>query len=302
MPLYKLDEFDTNYRDTFGNSDIKGYDVYSSVGNDKIGSVKNILVDETGRIRYLVIDTGFWVFGKNVLLPIGRTRIDYGDRRVNAVGLTKEQVENLPEFEDLNRVNYDYEEQVRGVYRSTPVEAVLPLDSPTSLEASAPLDAVPGYQQPVAAPVENRESYTYHQEPDLYQVNERDHQTLKLYEERLVANKRRVQTGEVTVGKHIETETAQVSVPVEKERVIIERTTPAEAGRVVAPGEATFGEAQVARIDLYEETADVHKEAILREEVNIRKVVEQDTVQAQETLRREELDIDTDADIDNRRL
>jgi len=47
----------------------------------------------------------------------------------------------------------------------------------------------------------------------------------------------------------------------------------------------------VAQIEIYEETPDIHKEAVLREEV-IRKEVEQDTVEAQETIC-EELDVDT---------
>ena len=47
---------------------------------------------------------------------------------------------------------------------------------------------------------------------------------------------------------------------------------------------------------MYEETADVAKQAFVREEVSVRKEVEQDTVQARETIRREELDIDTDGD------
>ena len=47
---------------------------------------------------------------------------------------------------------------------------------------------------------------------------------LKLYQERLVADKHREKTGEVTVGKRVETETARVSVPIEKERVVVERT------------------------------------------------------------------------------
>ncbi|HAJ58626.1 MAG TPA: photosystem reaction center subunit H, partial [Cyanobacteria bacterium UBA8543] len=82
-------------------------------------------------------------------------------------------------------------------------------------------------------------------------------------------------------------------VPVEKERVIIERTNPTNPIEV-APGEANFREGEVARMEIYEETADIQKQAVVREEVNIRKEVERDTVEAQETLRREELDIDTD--------
>jgi len=41
-------------------------------------------------------------------------------------------------------------------------------------------------------------------------------QLIKPSYEELIANKQRVKTGEVAVSKHIETETARVSVPIEK--------------------------------------------------------------------------------------
>jgi stress response protein YsnF len=50
----------------------------------------------------------------------------------------------------------------------------------------------------------------------------------------------------------------------------------------------------VARVEVYEETADIQKQAFVREEVNIRKEVEHETVTSQETIRREELDVDVD--------
>ena len=118
--------------------------------------------------------------------------------------------------------------------------------------------------------------------------------TFKLYEERLIADKQREKTGEVAVGKRVETETAKVSVPIEKERVVIERTTPTDAGTAVAPGDVNFGEGEVARVEVYEETADVRKEAFVREEVNVRKEVDRSTINAEEQLRREELDVKTD--------
>ncbi|MBE9215075.1 DUF2382 domain-containing protein [Plectonema cf. radiosum LEGE 06105] len=116
---------------------------------------------------------------------------------------------------------------------------------------------------------------------------------VKLYEERLVADKERHKAGEVSIGKHVETETARVAVPVEKERVVIERTNPTNE-RVVSPGAADFSGGEVARMDIYEESADIDKEAFVREEVRVRKEVERDTVEAQERIRREELDIDVD--------
>ena len=120
-----------------------------------------------------------------------------------------------------------------------------------------------------------------------------DNDNVKLYEERLVADKERHKAGEVSVGKHVETETAKVAVPIEKERVVIERTTPTNE-RAVAPGNVDFSGQEVARMDIYEESADINKEAFVREEVKVRKEVERETVEAQETLRREKLDIDVD--------
>lgn len=268
MALVKLSDFSPNYKqDIFGGDDIKGYDVYSET-DEKIGGIYDALVDNTsGRFRYFVIDTGFWVFGKKVLLPIGRARLDYDRHRVYATGMTKQQAEHLPEYDEHMTVDYDYEEQVRKVYRPVNTAA--------------------------AAPTHNRDSYTYDHDRHLYDTNEQDHKNLRLYEERLITNKNRQKTGEVAIGKHVETETAKVSVPVEKERVVIERTSPSGT-KEVAPGEATFQEGEAARVEVYEETADIHKEAFVREEVNIRKEVEHDTVNATETLRREELDIDTD--------
>ena len=119
---------------------------------------------------------------------------------------------------------------------------------------------------------------------------------IRLYEERLTVNKQRAKAGEVAIGKRVETETAEVAVPVERERIVIERTD-ANAGTVVTPGTANFAEGGVAKVELYEETADIQKQAFVREEVNVRKEVETDTVSARETIRREELEVDADGDV-----
>ncbi|MEH1784380.1 MAG: DUF2382 domain-containing protein [Nostoc sp.] len=295
MVLYKLEDFEPNYQDNFDGHDIKGLGVYTQGTDEKIGTVNDVLVDEEGHFRYLVVDLGFWIFGKKVLLPLGRARIDYNVDRVYTVGLTREQAQDLPEFNERQTLDYDYEERVRGVYRQptdySPVGASAALDP---LAAPAALDPLAPPVAPLATtPTYARDSYTYENEPSLYGLNEQDHQTLRLYEERLIASKRRQKTGEVTIGKHVETDTARVAVPVERERVVIERVTPADAGTAVSGREADFREGEVARIEIHEETADVRKEAFLREEVRVRKVVEQDTVETQETVRREELDVNS---------
>ncbi|MEH2068195.1 MAG: DUF2382 domain-containing protein [Nostoc sp.] len=299
MVLYKLEDFEPNYRDSFEGRDIKGLGVYTQGTDEKVGTVNDVLVDEEGHFRYLVVDLGFWIFGKKVLLPIGRAHIDYNSDRVYTIGLTREQAEDLPEFDERQALDYDYEERVRGVYRrpenyTRSVEASAPLDTtPVDASYTTPVDA--SYTTPVdtsyTTPNYNRDSYTYENEPSLYNINDQNNQTLRLYEERLIASKQRRKTGEVTIGKRVETDTARIAVPIEKERVVIERVTPADAGTPVSAREADFQEGDVARVELYEETPDIRKEAVLREEVRVRKVVDQETVEAQETVRREELEV-----------
>ena len=269
MPLHTIKDFDPQYQDHFDDN-VVGFDLYA--GADKVGSVDDLLVDDAGKLRYLIIHTGAWILEKKVLLPIGRAHIESKDRRVVVNGLTRTQVEALPQYDGKMPVDYEHEEQVRNVYR--------PMAAGTApLEKSAPLNY-------------DRNSYAYDRDPALYNLDESKHQNLRLYEERLIASKTRAKTGEVSVGKRVETETAKVSVPIEKERVVIERMP--SANTAVTLDSTAFQEGEVARMEVYEETPDVRKEAFVREEVSIRKEVDQKTVTAEETIRREELDVNTE--------
>lgn len=281
MALLSLKETYPDYRNTFNEQSISHLDDYSvyASDDDKVGSVEDGLFDsETGQFRYLIVDTGVWIFGKKVLLPIGRTRFDNSQERVYVDGLTKEQVKDLPEYNGLDSVDYHYEESVRDIYRESPVEQT------TAVGATAPVEGT----------AYTAASYTYDNDPALYDYKETmdTNAPVRLYEERLVADKSRVKVGDVKIGKHVETETASVSIPVEKERVIIERK-PATAG--IAESHE-FVDGEVARVEVYEEKAAVRKEAVLKEEVSIRKETEQNMVSEQATIRREELDVITDDD------
>jgi uncharacterized protein (TIGR02271 family) len=332
MALYKLHDFDPSYRDSFDGDDVKGLDVYTNSNDEKIGKIHDALVDDNGNFRYLIVDMGFWVFGKKVLLPIGQARIAYNDRRVYAK-MSKQQVENLPEFTDDLRLDQGYEEQVRNVYRPSPaasaaatgvaglsqdtsyvapVAGTTPLDASTTdpsfvidrnpnrvAEADRPNlgdrigDAVDNIGDRLTDNGHDQESYTYDRDPELFNINDVDHQNIRLYQERLFANKQRQKTGEVVIGKRVETDTQRVSVPIEKDRVVIERNA-VDTSIAVDPDAGTFVDGEVARVEVYEEVADIHKEAFVREEVNVRKEIDRETVDAEETLRREELDVKTD--------
>ncbi|MDA5285355.1 PRC-barrel domain-containing protein [Streptomyces sp. NPDC054904] len=104
------------YRETTGRltgADLTGYKVEAADGS--IGKVDKHS-DEVGS-AYIVVDTGPWIFGKEVLLPAGTvTRIDPGEEKIY-VDRTKEQIKNAPEFEkDKHLGDADYHRQVGGYY------------------------------------------------------------------------------------------------------------------------------------------------------------------------------------------
>ncbi|MGW5399408.1 PRC-barrel domain-containing protein [Streptomyces sp. NPDC003952] len=104
------------YRESAGRlagADLTGYKVEASDGS--IGKVDKHS-DEVGS-SYIVVDTGPWIFGKEVLLPAGTiTRIDANDEKIY-VDRTKEQIKNAPEFDkDKHLHDTDYHRQVGGYY------------------------------------------------------------------------------------------------------------------------------------------------------------------------------------------
>jgi hypothetical protein len=93
------------YRDVLRSDvqrDFVGYNVQASDGD--IGKIDQATV-ETDR-NYLVVDTGFWIFGKKRLIPAGVvTGIDHGSGVVN-VAMTKEQIKQAPDFDEA-MTSYD---------------------------------------------------------------------------------------------------------------------------------------------------------------------------------------------------
>ncbi|MFF3976017.1 PRC-barrel domain-containing protein [Streptomyces sp. NPDC055808] len=106
------------YRETSGRlagADLTGYKVEATDGS--IGKVDKHS-DET-RSAYIVVDTGPWIFGKEVLLPAGTIeRIDADERKIY-VDRTKEQIKNAPEFDREKHLgNSGYNEEL-GTYYGT---------------------------------------------------------------------------------------------------------------------------------------------------------------------------------------
>ncbi len=109
--------------------------------------------------------------------------------------------------------------------------------------------------------------------------------TLQLREEELIANKQRVQTGEVQIGKQVVTEQRTVDVPVTREEVTIERHAVERR-----PSEGPIDErGQTIEVPLREEQVQVEKRAVVYEEIGVGKREVQETREVSDTVRREEV-------------
>ena len=309
MALYRVKDIYANPAEKlFDGHDITSYDVYVVEDGDhkKAGNVKNLLLDESGRFRYFAVDTGLWVFGKTVLMPVGYAKMDYDNKRIYAARLTKEQVEALPEYDDDMVIDDPYETLVYNSYagtsveRSAAVEQSVPVDVGTTEPTSSHQYSGTANGQSANATASVTHS-RYAQSPETYELPKEDDR-IRLYEERLVAEKHREKTGDVTISKSVETSTEQVSVPVQKEKIVIEVSQPTT--RAAAAGATNFKDTEVTKMELHQDVAAARKDVQLRETVKVRKVVEQDTKTFKEEVRREELDVDSSdsAKVETRKL
>ena len=95
--------------------EVRGYHVQGS--DDAIGRVDDFIVDdETWEVRYLVIDTSPWWFGKKVLIaPHWATRISWSESKVH-VDLSKQKIKSSPEWDANAAVNREYETRLYDYY------------------------------------------------------------------------------------------------------------------------------------------------------------------------------------------
>ena len=97
---------------TWSTVDLSGFKVEATDG--ELGSI-----DETTYqigTDALVCDTGPWIFGQKVLLPVGViSRVDVDGHRV-FVNLTKDQIKNAPEFHESRWNDHTYRDELGTYY------------------------------------------------------------------------------------------------------------------------------------------------------------------------------------------
>jgi len=97
---------------TISTTDLIGHKVEAIDGS--IGKIDEASNDVGA--SYIVIDTGPWIFGKKVLLPVGIIdRIDTAEENV-FVKRTKDEIKNAPEFDESRYRDAQYRDEIGGYY------------------------------------------------------------------------------------------------------------------------------------------------------------------------------------------
>jgi hypothetical protein len=95
--------------------EVRGYHVQGT--DEAIGHVDDFIVDDgTWEIRYLVVDTSNWGFGKKVLVaPHWASRIVWSEKKVY-VDLSRRSIKSSPEWNPATAINREYETRLYDYY------------------------------------------------------------------------------------------------------------------------------------------------------------------------------------------
>lgn len=97
------------------NKNLQGLVIRATDG--EIGTVDQLYFDDqVWAIRYLTVDTGNWLIGRNVLIsPHSILQVDWKSGRID-VNLTRKQVENAPNIDTHRPVSRQHEAEYFGYY------------------------------------------------------------------------------------------------------------------------------------------------------------------------------------------
>ena len=106
--------------------DIRGTTV-RGLEDEKIGTIDDVIFDHgTGEIRYVVIDSGGWLKSRRFLIMASRIFASPERPDEFQVGVTKQQIENLPPYDEKSLRSQEdlkkYEEEYKKAWHEGPVQ------------------------------------------------------------------------------------------------------------------------------------------------------------------------------------
>jgi hypothetical protein len=89
--------------------DVTGYAVEATDGH--IGAIDEASFDDAAR-GCIVVDTGFWIFGKKRMIPAGFIRDVDWDERVVFLTCTKDEVKGAPDYDESRKDDAAHRDEV----------------------------------------------------------------------------------------------------------------------------------------------------------------------------------------------
>ncbi len=242
---------------------------------EKIGAITDIYYDDvTRRPEWVAIRTG--LFGmKKTFVPIHGSR-PTGDGDLQ-VAFHKAMVKDAPRIDPEGHLSPEEERELWQYYGYD--------YAPTNTTKDY------GYGKAYTAQRADRE-YTWR--------DEGSDQAMTRSEEELRVSKERQPTGKARLRKYVVTEHQQVTVPVQREEVRVEREPITEANRGAAMRGPDISEGE-HEVTTYEERPVVGKETVPKERVRLEKETVTDTETVGSDVRKEKVDVEGDVDKRTRR-
>ena len=232
---------------------------------DKLGTIDAIyLDDETGQPEWATVTSGMFI-AKIAFVPLAQAQ-DIGDSV--QVPYDKQQVKNAPSMEAGGQLSQDEEAELYRHYGLDYSEH----RSDSGLPAGTPDD-----RDPVGRDTSGPTT---------------DHAMTRSEEELQVGTQTR-ERGRARLRKHVVTEQRQVTVPVQREEVRVEREPITDANLDAATSGPAISEEE-HEVTLHEETPVVEKRAVPKERVRLDTETVTEDRQVSEEVRKEQIEVDGD--------
>jgi len=264
-----------------------GMDVYETDGG-KIASTAEIYLDEqSGEPEWLAVKTG--LFGtKQSFVPLQRAEV--GDDRI-VVPFDKAKVKDAPRVDPDGRLTPEEEDELYRYYGFSSTGGTLDRDQSGFTGGTTRTETTTTDTTTTAGTYGTETSGTYDRDATARSGDTSTDDAMTRSEERLVADTRREQVGKARLRKYVVTEQEQVSVPVSREEVRLEREPITEANRGDAFSGPDITESE-HEVTLHAERPVVGTEAVPVERVRLNKetVTDEETVSGE--VRKEQIDFD----------
>jgi uncharacterized protein (TIGR02271 family) len=263
-------------------------DVYETDGT-KIGSAADIYLDaQSGNPEWVAVKTG--LFGtKQSFVPLDRATLE-GDRII--VAFSKDQVKDAPRIDPDGRLSPAEEDELYTYYGLASTDGNLDRDGGYTDTTTSRQTTTGTTNSSTTNTGTTNTGTAYDSSDDRGDVSGTDtDNAMTRSEERLVAGTRTEEAGRARLRKYVVTEQQQVTVPVSREEVRLEREPITDANRGAAYDGPAISEEE-HEVTLHAERPVVQTEAVAVERVRLGKETVTDTESVQGEVRKEQIEFD----------